>query len=345
MSDEQLTDALAPEARLRSWVGDRLPGSGAFVVERVTSGQSNEIFRIERGGGRWLLRRPPRVVNVAGAHDMEREFRVASALEGSDVPHARPLLFCGDPDVIGAPFAIIEWIDGVRLYDGLPEEFDGPGARRRIAEELFDALAALHEVDWERAGLGDLGKPATFTQRQVSRWMKQLARYQTRELPDLHTAAEWLEDHVPEMQRAALIHGDYGLHNVLFAPQVPVELRAVVDWETATIGDPLMDLGYLLSLWLEGDEPKRWWAAALPYDVSGFPTRSELSARYAARTGLDLRDIRWYRATAQLKVACILEGLYARYRSGASDNPGLARYADIVPNHAAYALAITRGEA
>jgi aminoglycoside phosphotransferase (APT) family kinase protein len=147
------------------------------------------------------------------------------------------------------------------------------------------------------------------------------------------------------MQRPALIHGDYGLHNVLYDPDQPIRLAAVVDWETATIGDPLIDLGYLLGLWLEGDEPARWFATALPYDISGFPPRRDLAERYAARTGLDLTDIRWYRSVAQLKVACILEGLYARYRSGGADNPALARFETIVPNHAEYALAIARGEA
>jgi len=342
---DALTRELVPEPALRAWIGERLPGSGPFEVVRVTTGQSNEIFALERAGQRWLLRRPPRGSNVAGAHDVSREHRITAALDGTPVPHASPLLLCEDDAVIGVPFLVMEWVEGVRLYDALPVELDTPDGRRRVGEELFDALAALHLVPWQEVGLEGLGNPDTFTQRQVSRWMALYDRVRTRELPALVAAAALLQAEVPTMQRAALIHGDFGLHNVLYAPDVPVELVAVLDWETATIGDPLLDLGYLLGLWLEGDEPDRWFSTALPYDIEGFPGRQELATRYAARTGLDLSDIGWYRAVAQLKVACILEGAYARHVEGGSDNPGLARLEQVVPNHAEYALAIARGEA
>jgi aminoglycoside phosphotransferase (APT) family kinase protein len=340
-----VTVELVPERELRAWLDDRVPGTGAFAVQRVTSGHSNEMFRLERGGHAWMLRRPPRVLNAPGAHDMAREFLVLEALAGSGVPHAEPVALCEDPAVIGAPFYVMGWIDGVRPYDGLPRALDGPDARAGIAYELFDALADLHNLDWKNAGLDGFGRPEGFAERQVPRWTKQLTSYQTRALPDLTAAGAWLADHVPAMQRPALIHGDYGLHNVLFADRIPVRMLAVVDWETATIGDPLMDAGYLLALWLEGDEPQRWSAAALPYDVAGYPARKELAARYADRTGLDLGAIDWYRAMTLFKVACILEGGYTRYRQGATDDPGLAHFETDVPNLAAYALAVTRGEA
>jgi aminoglycoside phosphotransferase (APT) family kinase protein len=344
-NDAELTGLLVPEPDLRRWADGRLPGDGPLDVRRVTTGHSNELFLVSREGQEWMLRRPPRVVNVAGAHDMAREYRLLEALEGSAVPHPVPVAVCEDPDVIGAPFYVMSRIDGIRLYDGLPAAFDNPEARRQIAFELFGTLAELHKVDWEAAGLAGFGKPETFTQRQVGRWMKQLNSYRVRDLPDLDTAAEWLEAHTPTMQRAALIHGDYGLHNVLFAPDDPGRLVAVLDWETATIGDPLIDIGYLLSLWLEPGEEEQWFAVALPYDVTGYPTRAELAAHYAERSGLSLDDIAWYRAVAQLKVACIMEGGYARYRGGHTDDPQLARYEQIVPNHAAYVLAIIRGTA
>jgi aminoglycoside phosphotransferase (APT) family kinase protein len=276
---------------------------------------------------------------------VEREHRITSALDGTAVPHAAPLLLCTDDAVIGVPFVVMEWVSGVRLYDAIPATLDSPEGRVRIGEELFDALAELHEVPWRDVGLEGLGNPDTFTQRQVGRWMSLYERVRTRELPALVEAAKLLDAQVPAMQRAALIHGDYGLHNVLYAQDAPVRLEAVLDWETATIGDPLLDLGYLLGLWLEGDEPDRWFSTALPYAIDGFPARDEMAARYAARTGLDLSDIQWYRAVAQLKVACILEGAYARHVDGGSDNPGLARLEQVVPNHAEYALAIARGDA
>lgn len=344
-SAAELTELLVPEEALRRWIGDSLPGEGPFSLTRVTTGHSNELFALERGGHSWLLRRPPRVANAPGAHDMAREHRILAALDGTDVPHAKPVLFCEDPEVIGAPFFVMEKIDGVALYDSIPEAISGPDQRRRVGEELFDTLASLHNVDWNGIGLGDLGRPDGFTERQVPRWMKQLASYQTRPLPDLEEAGRLLEASVPTMQRAALIHGDYGLHNVLFRASEPVELLAVLDWETATIGDPLMDLGYLLGLWLEGDEPQRWTSTALPYPIDGYPPRRDMALRYAERTGLDLSEIQWYRAVAQLRIACILEGAYTRYARGDADDPFLARLGEMVPNHAAYSLAIIRGEA
>ncbi len=340
--EEQLVSTLCPEPPLRRYLDGILPGDGPFSVRRITSGLSNELFALERGGGRWVLRRPPRVARV---NDMAREYRIVAALADSGVPHARAITLCEDPDVIGAPFFVMEWCDGIRLYDGLPAALDNPADRMRIGEELIDGLAALHTFDYRAAGLGDLGKPDGFTARQVPRWMKQLASYQTRDLPDLTAAAEWLEAHVPETQFPSMMHGDYGLHNTLFAAASPARLLAVVDWETATIGDPLADLGYLLSLWLEGDEPQRWTAVALAYDISGFASRQHLAERYAARTGLDLTDLAWYRAVTQLKVACILEGTYARYRRGDADDPTLGRLEEVVLNHAAYARAITNGTA
>ena len=344
-TDERIAAELAPEPALRAWVGDRLPGEGPFTIRRTTKGLSNEMFLLARSGHHWMLRRPPRTVNAKGAHDMARELRVLRALEGTAVPHARGLLLCEDPAVLGAPFYVMERVTGVGLYDGVPAALDRPGARPRIGHELVDALAELHLVDWEAAGLGDFGRPDTFTARQVARWTRQLDSYRVRDLPDLDAAGTWLEARVPTMPRATLVHGDYGLHNVMYAPSLPVELVAVVDWETATIGDPLVDLGYLLSLWLEGDEPARWTASALPYDSAGYPPRAELAARYAERTGADLAALDWYRAVGQFRVACILEGAYARHLAGRADDPSMASLRERVPNHAAYALAITRGEA
>jgi aminoglycoside phosphotransferase (APT) family kinase protein len=343
MSEAALAD-LVPERALRAWVGDRLPGEGELAMERLTAGLSNEMVKISRGGASWVLRRPPRVANAPGAHAMAREFEILRGLDRSDVPHATALLLCEDPDVIGAPFYVSELVDGTSLYSGLPAAYDTPARAAAIAEQLFDALAAVHLVDTAACGLAHLGRPEGFTQRQVDRWMGQLERYRVRPLPDLDEAGRWLTAHVPETQQPTLIHGDYGLHNVLYGGEEP-ELRAVVDWETATIGDPLLDLGYLLTLWLEGDEPSRWTASALPYPIDRYPGRAGLVERYAAATAFDLSALDWYRAMSQLKVACILEGAYARHVRGDADDPHLATLGERVPNHAAYALAITRGEA
>lgn len=343
--DEVVVEQPVPEPVLRAWIGDRLPGEGPFRIRRVGSGPADETFAIARSGRQWMLRRPARVADVPAAHGIAREHRVLQALADSDVPHARGLLLCEDPDVLGVPFSLVEMVRGTSFRAGIPSGPDSPFARRRIAEDMVDALAALHRLDWEAAGLADLGRPDRSTARQVGRWMARLDRDRTRDLPDLDAAARWLEDHAPKLQRPALVHGDYGLHNALFAPEPPLRLLAVVDWRTATIGDPLMDLGHLLGLWLEPGEPEVWTASALPYAVDGFPSRRELAERYAARTGLDVRTIDWYRALAQLVMACVLEGGHARHLAGATDDPTLATCRARVANHAAHALAITRGEA
>ncbi len=258
------------------------------------------------------------------------------AIHGSDVPHPCPLLLCEDPEVIGVPFMVVEDIDGVRLYDGLPPTYDSPTSKRQLSDSLIDALAALHLFSWESSGLADLGHPDKFTERQVDRWLSQLQSYQLREFPGLESTARWLREHVPPMQRVSLIHGDYGLHNVLFPKQLGPVL-AVLDWETATIGDPMMDLGYFLSMWLDPEESQRWHASSLPYDVGGFPSRSELAERYEMATGVDTAHLPWYCAVAQIKMAAMLEGNYSRHLQHGEKSSVLAALAVDVPNHVDYA--------
>jgi len=185
---------------------------------------------------------------------MEREFRFQRALEGTLVPHARPLVLCTDPSVTGAMFYVMERIDGVLPLDPLPEEIGGPSAARRVAEELLDALAALSSVDYTAAGLSDLGKPDGFLERQVGRWRGQLESYQQRDLPGIDEVADWLDTNRPTTTVPGIMHGDYNRHNALFSREQPTRLLAVLDWENATIGDPLMDLGASLAYWIQPDD-------------------------------------------------------------------------------------------
>ncbi|MEO1062370.1 MAG: phosphotransferase family protein [Actinomycetota bacterium] len=339
MTDE-LVDRLCPPEPLSAWLGDRLPGDGSFAVERVTSGMSNELFRISRSGAAWILRRPPRVKLSPSAHDVRREFRVLSALATTDVPHAHAHLLCEDEDVIGAPFYVMDEVPGRALAKELGP-FDSDQGRQQIGMALVEALARLHRLDWEALGLSDFGRPDGYTARQVERWTGQLERYRIRELPDLDAAAEWLRANIPEMPRASLIHGDFGIHNVLFRPEPPAELLAIVDWETSTIGDPLADLGYFLGYWVDPTEPD---FADLRLDGApgAWPTRADLIERYEEITGLAVAaTIDWYRALGQLKIAVILEGSYVRHVNGQADVPEFAEFEHRVPHLAAHARAIS----
>ncbi|MEM9710813.1 MAG: phosphotransferase family protein [Actinomycetota bacterium] len=343
MTDE-LVERLCPPGSLSAWLDGRLPGSGSFAVERVTSGMSNELFRIGRSGRAWILRRPPRVKLSPSAHDVGREFRVLSAIGSTDVPHARAHLLCDDDDVIGAPFYVMDEVPGRALAKDLGP-FDSTEGRRAVGFALVEALARLHRLDWDELGLGDFGRPDGYTARQVERWTGQLERYRIRELPDLDAAAAWLGANVPEMPRASLIHGDFGIHNVLFRPEPPAELLAIVDWETSTIGDPLADLGYFLGYWVDPGEDD---FAELRLDGApgAWPTRDELIGRYEELTGLDVAPtIDWYRALGQLKIAVILEGSYVRHVKGQADVPEFAEFEHRVPLLAAHARAISEAAA
>lgn len=326
-------DRLLPEPDFRRWVGDQLPGDGPFTVVRVTSGLSNELFRISRSGWSAVVRRPPRVGHPAVSElSLAREHRVLSALAESGVPHPRPLLLCLDVDVIGAPFLVLEEITGVRLYDALPPAYQPTEVRRSIGFSLVDCLVELHAIDWKAVGLGDFGRPENFVERQVDRWSRQLVSFQTREFPGLEATVERLRVSMPAGGGAAVLHGDFGLHNVLF-PIEPGPVAAVLDWETSSLGDPLMDLAYFTSMWLDPVESKRWFASALPYETTGFARQVELVDHYATRTGRDLSGLRWFQAVAQLKMAAMLEGAYARYVAGEADVDNLDKLGDDVLNH------------
>lgn len=330
---------------LERWIGDRLPGAGeALQVERVSSGASNEMFEVRRAGQLWILRRPPRHVADPRAHPMAREFRVLGALEQTGVPHARPLLLCEDLDVIGVPFYLMERIEGFTPRDPLPAPFDSDTAvRRGMAFALVDGIADLARVDWRAAGLAGFGKPDGFLERQVSRWRSQLEKYTTREIPGLDFVAGWLEENRPGMGAPGIMHGDYQFINVMLEPGPPARLAAIVDWEQSTIGDPLLDLGWLLAGWSEENEEELRFGSRYLTDRRGFPTRAEMAERYAARSGRDLARLDYYVVLSLFKLACVLEGSYWRFVTGKSDNPMHQKMGDNVLQAARQAEATARG--
>jgi len=309
---------LLDEARVTAWLDSRLPGAGApFAISPITGGSSNLLFRIERAGQVWVLRRPPRERYDPTSHNTAREVRLLRALGRTAVPHPRLVLECEDAGVIGAPFLVMDYVDGFSPIGQFPEPFaSDPGLRRRIGFAMVEGLATLHAVDWKAAGLDGFGKPEGFLERQVDRWMGQLARYRGRDIPHLDALADWLRDNRPEQVATSLMHGDYSFPNVMIARDLPVRQAAIVDWESCTVGDPLLDLGHLLAGWCDPGETRTYLRDA---DFTGMPTRAEMAARYAELTGLPVDALAYYRALALFKLAIILEGAYARVLRGEND--------------------------
>ncbi|MDP8925257.1 MAG: phosphotransferase family protein [Chloroflexota bacterium] len=284
---------------------------------RIGQGQSNLTFLLELSGGRSVvLRRPPPGPLPPSAHDVLREYRVIRALHDSDVPVPRPLVACDDPAAIGAPFYVMERVEGDSLRAELPPAFAAvpPVERAAYGEQAIDALAALHRLDPAVIGLEDLGRPSGYLARQLRRWRQQLDYARTRPMDDLDRVVDWLAARLPtDRGNAGLVHGDYKLDNLLFGPEPPVRLLAIVDWELATRGDPLADLGWFLAFWRQADDPP----SELPIiprltELPGFSTRAELIERYAERVDTHLPDLTYYVVFAMWKMSVLLENHWAR---------------------------------
>jgi aminoglycoside phosphotransferase (APT) family kinase protein len=256
------------------------------------------------------------------------------------------VLAVGDDEaVIGAPFYVMEKMDGHVVTSEVPPELDTAEDRRRMGEELVDALVEIHAVDWERAGLEGFGKPTGYLERQLRRFGGLWDHNKTREIAAVERVGGWLREHMPESPKATIVHGDYRLGNVMMAPSAPANVIAVFDWEMATIGDPLADLGYLSTLWTDRDDPPLG-----SFELSGvtreegFPTRPELVARYEERSGRSMTDIRWYQTLALWKAVVFMEGNYKRAVSGMTDDPFLKTFGDGVVElaHRAEEIAFAR---
>jgi len=336
--------ALVDPERLARWMDERgLPGRGEPVACRfITGGTSNELFEVRRGEVRLALRRPPLRVPEGRNESMLREYRVLAALRDTDVPHARVLACCDDPSVLGACFFLMEYVDGWSCMStgGWPPPFDTDlEARQGLAWELVDAIAKLARVDWRARGLEGFGRPEGFHERQVDRWLAHLARFRFRDLPGIEEAAAWLRRYTPRSYRPGILHGDYQFANVMFRHGAPARMAAIVDWEMATIGDPLLDLGWVLMGWPDPDEER---AHAGYVDYTGMPSRAELCERYARGSGLPVDEIDYYVILARFKIAIVLEGGYARYVQGGADNPKMAAFGDVVLDMARKAAELAR---
>lgn len=298
------------------WMAERVPGIAApLSFELITGGLSNLTYRLrDTAGGCWVLRRPPLGHVLATAHDMAREHRIISALAPTAVPVAPLVGFCDDEAVNGAPFYVMDHVDGIIARDvGAAETMPLVG-RRAAGRNLVDVLGSIHEVDIDAVGLGDLGRRESYVERQLSRWHKQWEATKDTEVPVIEELHARLASSVPVQGPATIVHGDYRLDNCILEPDGSI--AAVLDWELCTLGDPLADVGLMLVYWTEADDAI---SIGLPQGstVEGFASRSQLLDLYADRTGRDLSGIGYYVALGYWKLACILQGVLVRYRAGA----------------------------
>jgi aminoglycoside phosphotransferase (APT) family kinase protein len=326
------TAGLVDEERLGRWMDDQgLPGQGEAVTTRfISGGSANEIFEIRRGDFAAVLRRPPRKVPKGRNETMLREFRVLDALNGTDVPHPEAYAACADETVIGSTFYLMSLVDGwspMSMGDTWPAPFDTDlEARSGLAIELVDGIARLARVDWKARGLEGFGKPDGFHDRQVDRWMAHLDAVRFRDIPGLDVAAEWLRMHKPSHWEPGIIHGDYQFANVMFGHGAPARLAAIVDWEMSTVGDPLLDLAWVMNGWTDpGEDRTKGYV-----DTTGMPSGNEMLAHYSSVSGRDVSEIDYYVILARFKLAIVLEAGYARVVSGEADNPAMAAYGQVV---------------
>jgi aminoglycoside phosphotransferase (APT) family kinase protein len=310
--------------------GARLPLS----FERISGGHSNLTYGVaDASGRRWALRRPPLGKRLGSAHDMAREHKVVSALGPTSVPVAPVVGLCEDESVNGAPFYVMEFVEGPILR-GLAEAevFPEEALRRAIGERVADTLVEIHAVDPDAVGLGDLGRKEDYVARQLRRWQGQWEKSKTRELAAIDAVHERLAARIPAQGPATIVHGDYRLDNMILTPDG--EVAAVVDWELCTLGDPLADVGLLMVYWPErGEEGEEPIALGQPANLApGFPTAAELRDRYAERSGRELSDLDFFVALGYWKLAIILEGVYARYAAGqyGKVDPGIEHFARLV---------------
>jgi aminoglycoside phosphotransferase (APT) family kinase protein len=308
---------------LRRFLDESLGDHRCITVTPLTGGGSCDVFAVDRGPARWVLRRAPRHASSASAHNVLREFRILDAIKDNPVRIARPVLSCADVDVYGAPFYIMERVDGTPIRSTIPEAWSAqPRTQGAALEQLIDALVAIHAVDWESCGLADIAHPGPYLPHQLTRWLGQLDSYGGRDLPAARRCVAWLEEHLPAEQPKALFHGDYKLDNLLFAPEAPPALLAVVDWEMAGIGDPLVDLAWALIFHPGPDGTMPLGVGREPaFAVALLPSRGDLLERYAAGSGRDVRAIGWYDVFARWKLAIALEGSYVKFLHGLSDKP------------------------
>ncbi len=316
--------------KLEAYLRDALPDlSGPLEITQFPKGYSNLTYSLRVGGRELVLRRPPFGAKIRTAHDMGREYRILSRLIAVYPKVPRPLAYCEDETVLGAPFYIMERVKGIILRTKPPEGLElTPALMRQISKNFMDNLAAIHAVDYVAAGLGELGKPDGYVTRQVDGWIKRYQNARTDDIPEMERVAGWLVEHKPAEAGGCLIHNDYKYDNLVLDPQDVSQIKAVLDWEMATIGDPLMDLGSTLGYWVDPDDPEDWQKQSFGLTTRpGNLNREQLLERYVAKSGRTVSNAVFYYAYALFKIAVIVQQIYARYKQGLTKD---ARFAGLI---------------
>lgn len=311
--------------RFSAWLTDVTGEPSDVTVTPIRGGGSCEMFRVDRAGETWVVRRAPLAAVSDTAHQVIREARIMEILAEQNIPVPTVLARTEDPAILGAPFFVMSFVDGdVIRRDGLPTMLhDDPNSQHKIGEQLVDTLARLHAVDWASTPLADMSRPHGFLDRQVDRWLGQLESYRVRDLPDVEDLATWLRGHTPNHGDLTVMHGDYKIDNVIWAPAAPPRIACVVDFEMTTVGDPLIDLAWAMIFWPEEGNPIALAAPGTPNGIhpDHCQTPAQLVDRYATTTGRDLSDFNWYQVFSAWKLAIVLEGSYAKHVRGQSRNP------------------------
>jgi aminoglycoside phosphotransferase (APT) family kinase protein len=320
---------------LAGYLGPHIGGlAGALRGEVIPGGRSNLTYIVDDGEHRFVVRRPPLAHVLPTAHDMAREYGVLSALQDTGIPVPRVIALCEDDAVIGAPFYVMEWIDGHVVRDALPVEFaDTRQTRRAMSSALIETLLQLHAIDPDAIGLADFGHPDGFLGRQVRRWWQQWEASKTRELPSIEVLHRRLDEKVPEQSASGIVHGDYRLDNVMYAPTDPARIVAVIDWEMCTIGDPLCDLGLLCVYWADDQSEvaaRTLHGRAITVE-DGFYKRADILRDYAAGSERNMSALDWYIALGAYKLAIIAEGITARFLMGMTVGEGFEGMGEMVP--------------
>ena len=335
-------DERLDEEKLAAYLRGRLPGAEhPPLLRQFGGGAANLTYLLDYGTQQYVLRRPPLGPVAKSAHDMRREFKVLSVLYQAFPYAPRAYLYCDDPSIIGSDFFVMERRHGVVVRRSMPQEFAAfPDAPRRMSEALVDALAEFHAVDYASIGLSDLGEPEGFITRQIEGWYKRWHTAKTEENAEMENVYAWLKEHQPRTSMFSLVHNDYKLDNIMFEAANPGRMVAIFDWDMCTLGDPLNDLGALLTYWTEPTDPPYFQAVAMMPTGLDFLSRRELVERYAQKSGRSIHDINFYHALGLFRLTVIIAQIYIRYHRGQTQDQRFEAFGKMIPLTARAAMEV-----
>ena len=314
-------------AKLEAYLKAHIEGwEGNLEVEQFPRGFSNLTYLIKSANQQFVLRRPPFGANIKSGHDMSREYRILSKLHGNYAKVPRPFVYCDDESVIGADFYVMERVNGVILRPKMPKDmYPAPEQMNAISQGLIESFAELHAVDYRAVGLGELGKPEGYVRRQIEGWTKRYQKAKTDDVAEMDEMAKWLAGNMPAESDSSLIHNDFKYDNMVLDPNDWSKVIAVLDWEMATLGDPLLDLGTSLAYWMDPDDPPEMLMLQLsPTTIPGNPKRAEVAESYAKISGRDIGDVVYYYVFGMFKIAVIVQQIYYRFKKGHTKDPRFA---------------------